>query len=353
MEQPGAQVDEGLAAKARSGEARRMISRNRPPARCPLCDGACDTTGAGHFDERTQTQFTLWECGGCKLRHWSPLVHPTGSYYEDEAQAMYVAIHEGSRDGSTDPRFQRFLADFGGARGKRLLDIGCADGALIELFARQDNRVEGIDIDRVAIDVARSRGLDARVETLDERVARAPAAELDFVTMFDVLEHVTAPLHFLHKASSLLRPGGHLVGTVPNRERILVDMHLSDFPPHHFLRFDAGSIRRALEIAGLRVERVDVFQYGYVGPALLASAVRSVRALRRRAPAPAPPSPAAATPHAATPSPAERSARPAASGPSIKRQITTRVNAALATASAAIESRLHRGYKLYFVATRA
>lgn len=353
MEQPGAQVDEGLAAKARSGEARRMISRNRPPARCPLCDGACDTTGAGHFDERTQTQFTLWECGGCKLRHWSPLVHPTGSYYEDEAQAMYVAIHEGSRDGSTDPRFQRFLADFGGARGKRLLDIGCADGALIELFARQDNRVEGIDIDRVAIDVARSRGLDARVETLDERVARAPAAELDFVTMFDVLEHVTAPLHFLHKASSLLRPGGHLVGTVPNRERILVDMHLSDFPPHHFLRFDAGSIRRALEIAGLRVERVDVFQYGYVGPALLASAVRSVRALRRRAPAAAPPSPAAATPHAATPSPAERSARPAASGPSIKRQITTRVNAALATASAAIESRLHRGYKLYFVATRA
>lgn len=347
MEQPGAQVDEGLAAKARSGEARRMISRNRPPARCPLCDGACDTTGAGHFDERTQTQFTLWECGGCKLRHWSPLVHPTGSYYEDEAQAMYVAIHEGSRDGSTDPRFQRFLADFGGARGKRLLDIGCADGALIELFARQDNRVEGIDIDRVAIDVARSRGLDARVETLDERVARAPAAELDFVTMFDVLEHVTAPLHFLHKASSLLRPGGHLVGTVPNRERILVDMHLSDFPPHHFLRFDAGSIRRALEIAGLRVERVDVFQYGYVGPALLASAVRSVRGLRRRAPAAAPPSPAAATP-----SPAERSARPAAQAPSIKRQITTRVNAALATASAAIESRLHRGYKLYFVATR-
>ena len=352
MEQPGAQVDEGLAAKARSGEARRMISRNRPPARCPLCDGACDTTGAGHFDERTQTQFTLWECGGCKLRHWSPLVHPTGSYYEDEAQAMYVAIHEGSRDGSTDPRFQRFLADFGGARGKRLLDIGCADGALIELFARQDNRVEGIDIDRVAIDVARSRGLDARVETLDERVARAPAAELDVVTRFDVLEHVTAPLHFLHKASSLLRPGGHLVGTVPNRERILVDMHLSDFPPHHFLRFDAGSIRRALEIAGLRVERVDVFQYGYVGPALLASAVRSVRALRRRAPAAATPSPAAATPHAATPSPAERSARPAASGPSIKRQITTRVNAARATASAAIESRLHHGYTLYFVATR-
>ena len=346
MEQPGTQVDEGLAAKPRSGEARRMISRNRPPARCPLCDGACESTGAGHFDARTETQFTLWECGACKLRHWSPLVHPTGSYYEDEAQAMYVAIHEGTRDGRSDPRFQKFLDDFGGSRGKRLLDIGCADGALIELFARQDNKVEGIDIDRVAIDVARSRGLDARVETLDDRVARAPAAELDFVTMFDVLEHVTAPLHFLHQASSLLRPGGHIVGTVPNRERILVDMHMSDFPPHHFLRFDAGSIRRALEIAGLRVERVDVFQYGYLGPALLASAVRSVRALRPRAPA-------AASPHVVSPSPADRSARPAARAPSIKRQITTRVNAALATASAAIESRLHRGYKLYFVATRA
>ena len=38
-------------------------------------------------------------------------------------------------------------------------------------------------------------------------------------TMFDALEHLTNPARALHKAHGLLRPGGHVVGTVPNRGR--------------------------------------------------------------------------------------------------------------------------------------
>lgn len=315
----------------------------RPAARCPVCgasaEGRRSTYVQRHVDARSNTEFTLFACGSCALQYWSPLVHPEAGYYEDEALELYTGMHSGARDGAKDPRFQRFLRDFGGERGKRLLDVGCSDGAFMSLFAERGNMVEGIDIDRRSIAVARGRGLDANVRTLEERAAdpNAPRA-LDFLTLFDVLEHVTDPVGLLELAKGLLAPGGRLVVTVPNRERLVANLIRSDFPPHHFLRFDEASVAQCVRRAGLRVEHVDVFQYGYLGPTLLFEANRFGRTVARR--------------------PARQSVGAASAGgaqdtrPRLKQRLTGAAEAAARTLMTPLERGLRRGFKLYLVAVR-
>ena len=294
-----------------------------------------------HSDE--DTNYTLFHCEVCSLEHWQPLAAPRADYYEGEAQAMYAAMHEGGRRAEEDPRFSRFLDEFGSRTGARLLDVGCADGALMAAFRARGNEVWGIDIDTRSLGAARRRGLEVREATLDT-VGDALGHDLrfDFITMFDVLEHLTAPRRALALTSDLMAPGGYLVGTVPNRERLFANLVDADFPPHHFLRFDREALKETLVKAGFEPASVEVFQWGYSGPVLVNAAVRGVKRailpLTRRFRRPA-----------GTPSPDRTQ------GGDVGRRHWKHAAARIVTASAArvlrpFERGFGRGFKLYFVA---
>ena len=55
----------------------------------------------------------------------------------------------------------------------------------------------------------------------------------------------------------LLKEGGYIAGSVPNRERLFVEIDWKDpfhwdYPPHHFLRFSKSSLEKALNLAGFK-----------------------------------------------------------------------------------------------------
>lgn len=316
---------------------------------CPICEST-ELLQRGVFDSDHEHQrYTLIHCGACGVQHWTPLIHPEAAYYESEAMSMYSDIHEGRRL-DKDPRYIKFLSEFGGARGERVLDVGCSDGALLEQMERAGNAVWGFDIDSRALEIAGRRGL-RNVYRLGAddfiRKAREEGLRFSMITLFDVLEHLTEPVATLRGLASLLVPGGRLVGTVPNRRRLLANSMSSDFPPHHFFRFDADSMKRCVEKAGLTVERVDTFQYGY-------SVITGLEILRKRLKrllAPAPPAGAApGAPSAARGSGGRQPAR----GLTVanKQRIVRAVSAATLPASYLIERASRRGFKLYFVARR-
>jgi hypothetical protein len=136
----------------------------------------------------------------------------------------------------------------------------------------------------------------------------------------------------------MLAPGGRLVGTVPNRDRLFADQIHADFPPHHFLRFDRAALDSTLRECGLSPVRVDVFQWGYAGPTLMNAGVKRVKAALRRAR-----SSAAASTAGASPGTAPRRRR-------LKHEIADAVMRVLARASTPLERAMGRGFKLYFVA---
>lgn len=104
---------------------------------------------------------------------------------------------------------------FGGLKGKRVLEIGCATGDLLMQIKKRGAIIKGLEISDFAADVARRRGLAVITGTIE---AFAPENEgtFDIVLAFEVIEHVLSPTRFIASVSRVLKPGGLLVLSTPN-----------------------------------------------------------------------------------------------------------------------------------------
>lgn len=121
-------------------------------------------------------------------------------------------------------KLRYLLDDLSGVRG-RVLDVGCGAGSVAKAVKRErsDLQVFGCDLSESALRIAQAspEGVDFRLATAE----RLPFAdgELDFVWIFDVLEHVDSPEVVLREIARVLRPGGgfHIVLPLEGQPRTL------------------------------------------------------------------------------------------------------------------------------------
>jgi len=143
--------------------------------------------------------------------------------------------------------FRRYV----GGPGRRVLDLGCRDGALTRSYAA-GNEVIGLDVDHGALAEAEKLGIVTHWADAEEALAWDDAS-FDAVVIGELLEHTREPEWVLAEAKRVLRPGGTLVGSVPNgyrlknRLRFLFGRPLDDdptalhlFDPVRILGFLAG-----------------------------------------------------------------------------------------------------------------
>jgi 2-polyprenyl-3-methyl-5-hydroxy-6-metoxy-1,4-benzoquinol methylase len=167
---------------------------------------------------------------------------PDARWYEQ----MY-----GGRDGNLlplEPGHKYFLADQLAPRGGELLDIGCGTGNFLAAARDAGYGVTGIELDRNAARFAKERlGLQKVLPLTISEFAEQHAGEgFAVVTFFEVLEHQAAPAEFLQRVTTCLRPGGTIALSVPNRERWLTGPDVLDYPPNHFLRWNAAALKKFL-----------------------------------------------------------------------------------------------------------
>ncbi len=109
-----------------------------------------------------------------------------------------------------------------GSRGV-LLDFGCGNGAQTLCFEPHFERLVGVDINAQYLGQfetsAVERGLADRVSTALSDGSNIPigTGEVDVVTTFEVLEHVADEKRVLAEVRRVMKPGGTLVLSVPNR----------------------------------------------------------------------------------------------------------------------------------------
>ena len=157
-----------------------------------------------------------------------------------------------------EPGHKYFLADALAPRGGALLDIGCGTGTFLTAARDAGYRVTGTELDRNATRFAKERlGLERVLPlTIDGFVEQFANEKFDVVTFFEVLEHQTEPAEFLRNVKACLKPRGTIAMSVPNRERWLTGPDVLDYPPNHFLRWNAAALRKFLGAQGFDVVSV-------------------------------------------------------------------------------------------------
>ncbi len=168
----------------------------------------------------------------------------------DKMEAMEESYwwHQGRRHLVT-----RFMTGFFGPEDKmEILDVGCGTGRNLNLLERWGT-VLGVEPEGPGLEACRKAGRGP------DRVMAAPAdrlpfpdASFDLVTAFDVLEHLEDDQAGLREFHRVLRPGGHLLLTVP-AYRFLWSIH--DEALGHRRRYVASEIHSLLNNSGFSTLR--------------------------------------------------------------------------------------------------
>jgi SAM-dependent methyltransferase len=142
---------------------------------------------------------------------------------------------------------------------RRVLDVGCASGELLETIRQAGNtNVSGVEPDADAAQRARERGIDVHTGTIEG--AALPDASIDTAILSHTLEHVPDPLETLREVQRVLRPGGALILWLPNADsieaRLLRGYWIGYDAPRHLTTFSVATLTFALHQAGFMVTSV-------------------------------------------------------------------------------------------------
>lgn len=130
-------------------------------------------------------------------------------------------------------RRARLVRPYFPAGSGSLLDFGCGNGAQSAHFLDDFNRITGVDVEPGFITEFRARFCDLldRVEGVlyDGCTLPIPDSEFDCAVSFEVLEHVADESSSLKELHRVLKPGGILAMSVPNRWWIF-ETHGAELP---------------------------------------------------------------------------------------------------------------------------
>jgi SAM-dependent methyltransferase len=192
-----------------------------------------------------------------------------------ELGERYAEHHREHRDEGdfvfVPARIPLFQAAIG--RGKRIVDLGCRSGALSRHLL-EGNEVVGVDVDPTALAKAEQRGIEPVLADVEEPLPFDDAS-FDAAVAGELLEHLRFPDALIREIRRVLRPGGVLVGSVPNayrlqsRLRFLRGLSPED-DPTHLRMFSPRDLRALLfDFADVRLHFVDG-RYRRLHPRLLA-----------------------------------------------------------------------------------
>lgn len=135
----------------------------------------------------------------------------------------------------------------------RVLDIGCGFGESLGYYKARGCDAWGVEADENIRRVAEEYGYKVHVGLFDPSLFEPNS--FDYVTMSQVIEHVTDPMATLKGVSTVLKPGGTAILSTPNAaglgSRLFGRRWINWHAPYHLQFFSVNSMREAATKAGL------------------------------------------------------------------------------------------------------
>jgi len=138
---------------------------------------------------------------------------------------------------------------------KRVLDVGCGRGLLLQEFRRRGWEVQGTELSASSARYPRE-ALNLPVEVGSLETIGFPAKHFDAITLWHVLEHVADPRALIGELHRILKPGGVLLIGVPNfggaEARFFRDKWFHLDVPRHVTHLTKTMLQQALSENGFQ-----------------------------------------------------------------------------------------------------
>jgi 2-polyprenyl-3-methyl-5-hydroxy-6-metoxy-1,4-benzoquinol methylase len=134
---------------------------------------------------------------------------------QEVSNSMYSVRNNtnGYVDNIVEPRI--YIVSKWIGKNKKVLDVGCYNGAYSKIFIDNKNDVCGIDASDDAVAEANARGIKACVANLEEKFPFADEA-FDVVHAGEIIEHLYDTDTFVAECKRVLKKSGTFVVTTPN-----------------------------------------------------------------------------------------------------------------------------------------
>jgi SAM-dependent methyltransferase len=168
--------------------------------------------------------------------------HPLASLAEERGLHMDMTREAGRR---SDAHLVRYALAARHIRpGDKVVDVACGYGYGSSLMARSSEAasVHGVDLSESSISYSKDNFGGPRVDFVvgdAQDLSRFSDNSVDLVASFETLEHIPHPERLISEANRILKPGGRIVASVPNR---WVDENGNDPNPHHLHVYDRKRI---------------------------------------------------------------------------------------------------------------
>ena len=133
-----------------------------------------------------------------------------------DAESEFKPLHE------INPLRLQYIDQKANLSGKSAVDVGCGGGLLSEAMAKTGASVNGIDMGKGPIEVAKLHLLESNLEINYQQITAEEFAEqhtesFDVVTCMEMLEHVPDPESIIQSCAKMAKPGADIFFSTLNR----------------------------------------------------------------------------------------------------------------------------------------
>lgn len=232
-----------------------MMQVSTQEVACPLC--AASVAMNSHFKNGADR---IRKCPACSVAFVFPRVSGSellSQYSPNYFQERYDSLQQ-SEYLNMDSWQNKIALCLGrvnrlrGAKTGLLLDVGCGKGWFLETARERGWQIQGVELcAEVAKETMERVGTQVYIGNIFD--VELPSETFDLITMFDVIEHLEAPIEALRICYRILRPGGALALSTPNLRglgcRLLGARAFAVWPDEHIIYFGPASMKRALQLA--------------------------------------------------------------------------------------------------------
>lgn len=218
---------------------------------CPLCKSK-------DFKIIYKTnKFQFVRCSECGVLYQNPV--PENRFIQNRYDDKYFQYEIENQNNFfqlqlktlNDCKIEKLISDF---KEKKILDVGCATGLLLNYFKQKKANVYGVEICTQSCRYAYENfGITLYNGTLEN--ARYESNFFDIVHFSHLIEHIPDPLNFMNEIYRITKNGGYILVTTPREDSIWAKIYgikWRSLIPDHLILFTRQHLVSLLTISGFK-----------------------------------------------------------------------------------------------------